>query len=66
MRSKWQHYPAVWKHARVIPQLLQDKDTALPSSYKTHLLDTVRKLFEKILLSRIMTEINSGGLLRDE
>ena len=29
-------------------------------------VDTVGKLFEKILLSRIMAEINSRGLLRDE
>jgi Reverse transcriptase (RNA-dependent DNA polymerase). len=29
-------------------------------------MDTVGKLFEKILLSRVTAEINSQGLLRDE
>ena len=64
---KWQHYPAVWKNARVISLRKPGKDPTLPSSYRPiSLLDTVGKLFEKILLSRIMAEINSRGLLRDE
>ena len=64
---KWKHYPAVWKHARVISLLEPGKDLTLPSSYRLiSPLDTVGKLFEKILFSRIMAEINSRGLLRDE
>ena len=60
---KWQHYAAVWKQARVISLL---KDPALPSSYRPiSVLDTVEKLFEKTLLSRIMAEINSRGRLRN-
>jgi hypothetical protein len=64
---KWQHYPAVWKHTCVISLLKPGKDPALPSSYRPiSLLDTVGKFFNKILLSRIIAEINSRGLLRDE
>ena len=63
---KWQHYPAVWKHARMISLLKPGKDPVLPLSYRPiSLLDTVGKFFKKILLSRIMAEINSQGLFRD-
>ena len=51
------HFPTVWKHARVISILKPGKDPALPSSYRPiSLSDTIRKLFEKILLSRILTK----------
>ena len=63
----WQHYPAVWKHARVISMLKPGKDPVLPSSYRPiSLLEIVGKFFEKILLFRITAEINSQSLLRDE
>jgi hypothetical protein len=43
------------------------KDPALPSSYRTiNLLDTIGKLFEKILLSKILCEVIGRGVLRDE
>jgi len=43
------------------------KDPAQPSSYQTiSLLDTIGKLFEKILLTRILYEVGERGLLRDE
>jgi hypothetical protein len=43
------------------------KDPALPSSYRPiSLLDTVGKLFEKILLARVLLEVSERGLLRDE
>jgi hypothetical protein len=52
------HYPAVWKHARVISILKQGKDPAQPSSYRPiSLLDTIGKLFEKILLNSILYEV---------
>jgi hypothetical protein len=39
----------------------------LPPSYRpVSLLDTVGKLFEKILLARVLREINKLGLLGDE
>jgi hypothetical protein len=51
----------------VVPILKPGKDPTLPSSYRpVSLLDTVSKLFEKILLSRVVPEVNERGLLRDE
>jgi len=61
------HFPKTWKHARVIYILKPGKDPALPSSYRPiSLLDTIGKLFEKILLARILHVVNECGLLRDE
>jgi hypothetical protein len=60
-------FPIVWKHTRVIYILKPGKDSALPSSYRpVSLLDTIGKLFEKILLSRILYEVSESGLMRDE
>ena len=43
------------------------KDLALPSSYRPFtLLDTIGKLFEKILLARNLHVVNERGLMRDE
>jgi hypothetical protein len=51
----------------VLPILKTRKDPTQPSSYRpTSLLDAVDKIFEKILLSRILREINERGLLRGE
>ena len=61
------HFPTAWKHARVISILKPGKDPALPSSYRPiSLLDTIGKLFEKILLARISHEVSVRGLMRDE
>jgi hypothetical protein len=61
------YFPAAWKHARVFSILKPGKDPALPSSYRSiSLLDTIGKLLEKILLSRILCEVRERGLLRDE
>jgi len=43
-------FPTAWKHARVTSILKPGKDPALPSSYRSiSLLNTIGKLFEKIL-----------------
>jgi len=61
------HFPTVWKHSRVICILKLKKDPALPSSYRPiSLLDTIGKLFEKVLLARISHEVSELGLMRDE
>ena len=61
------HFPSLWKHARVTSILKPGKDPALPSSYRPiSLLDSIGKLFEKILLARILHEVNERGLMRDE
>jgi len=43
------------------------KDPALPTSYRPiSLLVSIGKLFEKILLARILHEVSERGLMRDE
>ena len=51
----------------MISILKPGKDSALPSSYRPiTLLDTIGKLFEKILLPRILHEVSERGLMQDE
>jgi hypothetical protein len=60
-------FPLVWKHTRVFSTLKLGKDPALPSTYRPiSLLDTIGKLFEKILIDRIPHEISERRLMRDE
>jgi hypothetical protein len=62
-----QYFPPEWKHARVVSILKPGKDPVLPSSYRPiSLVDTIGKLFEKTLLSRILSEVSGRGLLCDE
>jgi hypothetical protein len=62
-----QHFPSAWKHYRVVSILKSGKDPTLPSSYRPiSLLDTVGKLFEKILLARVVREVSQRGFLRDK
>jgi hypothetical protein len=61
------HFPTGWKHARVISILKPGKDPAEPTSYRPiSLLHTIGKVFEKILLTRILHEVGERSLLRDE
>jgi hypothetical protein len=51
----------------VIPTLKPGKDLSLPSSYRSiSQLDTIGKLFKKILLSRIFSLLRRRGVLSDE
>jgi len=60
-------FPKVLEHTRVISILKPVKDPAPRLSYwPISLLETIGKLFEKILLSRVLHEINLRGLLRNE
>jgi hypothetical protein len=61
------HFVPTWKHARVIPILKPGKDLAQSSSFRfmSH-LDTTGKLSEKILLTRIFSEVSGRKLPRDE
>ena len=61
------HFHQTWKHAREISILKQRKDPALPSSHRPiSLLDTIGKLFEKILIAKTLHVVNQHGQLRDE
>jgi hypothetical protein len=42
------------------------RDPALPLYRPIIFLDTIGKLFEKIILARILHEVNVRGLMRDE
>jgi hypothetical protein len=60
-------FPQTWKHARVISILKPGKDPALASSYwPISLLNTIGKLFENILLAKILHVVNERGLMRDQ
>jgi hypothetical protein len=62
-----QYFPPAWKHARMISVLKPGKDPTLPSSYRPiSLVDTVGKLSEKILHTRVLREVKERGLLRGE
>jgi hypothetical protein len=62
-----QYLPAAWKHAVLFSILKPGRDPALPSSYRPiSLLDTIRKLLEKIMLSRILYEVSGRRLPHDE
>jgi hypothetical protein len=62
-----QHFLSVWKHARVISILKLEKDPAQLSSYwPISLLDTIGKLFKKILLTKLLHQVDERGLMRDE
>jgi len=51
----------------VISILKPGKNPALLSYYRPiSLLDTIGKLFEKILSARILHEVSERGLMRDE
>ena len=51
----------------MISILKPGKDPAQPSSYRPiSVLDTIGKLFEKILFTRILHHVGEDGLLRDE
>ena len=61
------HFPSLWKHAWVTCILKPRKDPVLPSSCRPiSLLDSISKLFEKILLARILHEVSERGLIRVE
>ena len=51
----------------MISILKPEKDLALPSSYRPlSVLDMIGKLFEKILLNRILNEASEHELVRDK
>jgi hypothetical protein len=61
------YFPPVFKHARVIFILKTEKNPAQHSSYQ-HIIqsDTIGKLFEKMLLTRILHQEGECGFLRDD
>jgi hypothetical protein len=62
------HYlPPAWKHVRVIPSLNQrNLHSPHPIGPLRSLFDKIGKLFENILITRILHEVGEYGLLQDE
>jgi hypothetical protein len=57
-----QYFPSAWKHARVVSLLKPGKDPMPHSSCRPiRLLDTACKLFEKILLDRVLRDVTRAG-----
>jgi len=64
---RFEHFPPVWKNARLISILKPAKEPAPPPSCRLiSLLDTIVNGFEKILLTRILHQVGGCGSLRDE
>jgi hypothetical protein len=54
-----QYFPTALKHDRVVSILMIGKNSALRSSYTSiSIIDIIGKLFENILLSRVLKELN--------
>jgi hypothetical protein len=64
----WIHYcPAAWKHAHPLSILKPGKNPGLPSSFRPiSLVDTIGKLFERMLLTKILFEVGRRGVMRNE
>jgi hypothetical protein len=61
------HFPIVWKGAKVIPILKPKKPPTDPKSYRPiSLLSIGGKLFERIIATRLSTQVNLKHLLPDE
>jgi hypothetical protein len=61
------HFPSLRKHARVTSILKLGKHPTQPSSYRPiNLLDSIGKLFENILLAKILHEVSERGQMREE
>jgi hypothetical protein len=58
------YFPDNWKNAKVVPIHKTGKDKKLPSSYRPiSLLNTLSKIFEKVLLRRINQHLDSNNIL---
>jgi hypothetical protein len=60
-------FPAAWKIGKIFPIAKPDKDLSSPESYRPiTLLPIVGKIFEKIILSRMLEVIEEKQILRDQ
>jgi hypothetical protein len=60
------YFPPARKHGRVTSILKLGKGPGLTSFQTISLLDTIGKLFDKILLTRILSEVSRRGFLHNE
>jgi Reverse transcriptase (RNA-dependent DNA polymerase) len=61
---KLSYFPKSWKHANVIPVPKPGKDPSNPSSYRPiSLLSSISKIFESVVLKRLLNFITSNNVL---
>ena len=61
------YFPKLWKNAKITPILKPDKNPAEVSSYRPiSLLSSISKLFERIILNRMMSHINENSIFANE
>ena len=61
------HFPAPWKLAKIVPVLKQGKNRFLANSYRPiSLLNTISKIFEKILHSNLLEHIRETGVRNND
>lgn len=61
------YFPSAWKVGKVIPIAKPGKDPSLPSSYRPiTLLPVIGKIFEKILLARLLEFENENPSLKSQ
>ena len=61
------YFPSRWKTGKVIPILKPGKDPTLPTSYRPiTLLSAVSKLFERLILQRLMEHIEEHEIIIPE
>ncbi|KAG5666508.1 hypothetical protein PVAND_014532 [Polypedilum vanderplanki] len=60
------YFPMSWKHVKVFPIGKPNKDPTLPSSYRPiSLLSTIRKLLERLILTRVNNHCEINKILPD-
>lgn len=61
------YFPNCWKLAKVVPILKPGKDPTSPKSYRPiSLLSALSKLFEKVILNRVLDHVNNNNILLQE
>lgn len=61
------YFPSCWKMAKVVPILKPGKDPTNPKSYRPiSLLSAASKLFEKLILTRVLDHVNNNNIFLQE
>lgn len=62
-----QYFPSTWKCAKVVPILKPGKDPTSPSSYRPiSLLSSISKIFERLILNRVLEHIEMNRIIPNE
>ncbi|KFM59099.1 RNA-directed DNA polymerase from mobile element jockey, partial [Stegodyphus mimosarum] len=61
---QWQHFPEIWKTAKITPILKAKKPASSPDSYRPiSLLSSLSKILEAVLLRRINDYLEHNGII---